>query len=117
MSMNDFTLKTIRIIEYIPAGRVLTYGLIAELAGSPRSARQVARTLHSLSEKYNLPWHRVVNSKGQIALNSLEAKEHQKLLLEQEGVTVSESYSVDLDQYLCEIDSYDFDDFPGLEQD
>ena len=98
--MNDFTKETISIIKNIPEGKVLTYGLVAELAGAPRAARQVSRTLHSLSEKYDLPWHRVINSKGTIALKSIEGKEHQKRLLEQEGIKVSDNYEVDLNKYL-----------------
>ena len=94
--MNNFTRDTISIIKNIPEGRILTYGLIAELAGAPRAARQVSRTLHSLSEKYDLPWHRVVNSKGIISLTSIEGKEHQKWLLEQEGIKVSDNYEVNL---------------------
>lgn len=107
--MNDFTQDTIRIIKNIPEGKVLTYGLVAELAGAPGAARQVSRTLHSLSEKYGLPWHRVINSKGMISLKSVEGKDHQKRLLEQEGVKVSASYEIDLSKYLCSIDSFDFE--------
>jgi methylated-DNA-protein-cysteine methyltransferase-like protein len=106
--MNDFTRYTLRIIKNIPEGNVLTYGLIAELAGAPGAARQVSRTLHSLSEKYDLPWHRVVNSKGIISLTSIEGKEHQKWLLEQEGIKVSDRYEIDLNKYLWNIDSTDF---------
>lgn len=98
--MNDFTRETISIIKNIPEGKVLTYGLVAELAGVPRAARQVVRTLHSLSEKYDLPWHRVVNSKGIISLTSIEGKKHQKQLLEQEGIKVSDNYEVNLNTYL-----------------
>jgi len=106
--MNEFTRDTILIINNIPEGRVLTYGLVAELAGAPRAARQVSRTLHSLSEKYNLPWHRVINSKGIISLKSVEGKEHQKWLLEQEGIKVSDCYEIDLNKYLWILDSNDF---------
>jgi methylated-DNA-protein-cysteine methyltransferase related protein len=109
MSITDFTKDIIIIIKNIPEGKVLTYGLIAELAGSPRAARQVARTLHTLSEKYELPWHRVINSKGIISLISIEGKEHQKWLLEQEGVKVSDRYEVDLNKYLWKMDSRDFE--------
>ena len=109
--MNDFTRDTISIIKNIPEGKVLTYGLIAELAGAPRAARQVSRTLHSLSEKYDLPWHRVINSKGIISLKSIEGKEHQKWLLEQEGITVSDCFEIDLKKYLWDLDSDDFEKF------
>lgn len=103
MSISDFTGETLRIIKNIPKGRVLTYGLVARWAGAPGAARQVARTLHSLTEKYDLPWHRVINSKGTISLPSVDGKEHQKWLLEQDGVKVSDDYEVDLKEYLWEM--------------
>ena len=62
-------------------------------------------TLHSSSKKYNLPWHRVINSKGIIALKSIEDREYQKNLLEQEGIAFSDEFRVDLKKYLWKIDS------------
>ncbi len=102
---SDFTEKIIRIIKNIPNGKVLTYGFIAKLAGNPRAARQVSWILHSSSKKYNLPWHRVINSKGNIALNSIEDREYQKSLLEQEGIVITEGFRVDLKKYLWKIES------------
>lgn len=64
--MTPFTEEVIRIIKHIPRGKVMTYGQIAGEAGSPRGARQVVRILHSMSEKYELPWHRVMNAKGEL---------------------------------------------------
>ena len=114
--ITDFTRDILRIIRSIPKGRVLTYGLIARWVGAPRAARQVSRALHSMTEKYDLPWHRVINSKGTISLPSLEGKEEQKRLLEEEGVTVSDGYEVDLNEFLWDIDSSDFEDLedPGF---
>ena len=65
--MQYFTEQVISIISRIPRGRVTTYGLIAVAAGNHCGARQVARILHSSSDKYKLPWHRVVNVKGEIS--------------------------------------------------
>ncbi|EOR24029.1 methylated-DNA--protein-cysteine methyltransferase [Niallia nealsonii AAU1] len=56
--MRPFTKKVVEIIADIPEGKVMTYGQIAAIAGSPRGARQVVRILHTLSEKYQLPWQR-----------------------------------------------------------
>jgi methylated-DNA-protein-cysteine methyltransferase related protein len=79
---------------------VLTYGIIAKLAGNPRAARQVSWVLHSMSKKYQLPWHRVINSKGRIAMQSMEARDTQKGLLEKEGVEISPNFKIDLQKYL-----------------
>ena len=86
--MEPFTRKVIEIIKQIPEGQVTTYGAVAAMAGSPRSARQVVRILHSSSEKYNLPWHRVINRKGAIAIKDPAGFDEQKLLLESEGALV-----------------------------
>ena len=99
------TLNIIALIQNIPKGKVLTYGKIAKLAGNPRAARQVAWTLNSSTEKYNLPWHRVINSKGRIALNSEEGRNQQKYLLINEGVEFSDEYKIDLNKYLWKINS------------
>jgi len=97
--MNVFTERVVGIIKRIPEGFVMTYGQIAELAGSPRGARQVVRILHSLSDKYDLPWHRVVNAKGEIAIQHEEGNYMQKLYLEQEGVEAGLDGRIDLEKY------------------
>lgn len=98
--MNAFTEKVVAIIQAIPAGKVMTYGLVAAEAGSPRGARQVVRILHALSEKHNLPWHRVVNKKGEIAIPDEEGRYMQALYLRGEGVHVDGNGRIDLQRYL-----------------
>jgi methylated-DNA-protein-cysteine methyltransferase related protein len=94
--VQPFTLEVIEIIKRIPEGYVMTYGQIAAWAGSPRGARQVVRILHSLSKAHALPWHRVVNAKGEIALMDEESRFLQTLYLQEEGVIVDESGLIDL---------------------
>lgn len=94
--MTPFTQKSVEIIQAIPEGKVMTYGQIAKLAGSPRAARQVVRILHSLSKKYRLPWHRVINSKGEIGLKEDGI---QQFLLESEGIEVRPGGRIPLDEY------------------
>src|SRR5262245_9499854 len=75
------------IIRKIPRGRVATYGQIAELAGLEGHARQVGYALHNLPARNDVPWHRVVNSRGEISPRSAgDSHELQKFLLEEEGV-------------------------------
>ncbi len=97
--MNPYTLRVIDIIKGIPEGYVMTYGQIAELAGSSRGARQVVRILHSLSKSYELPWHRVVNAKGEIAIKNEEFRFIQMLHLQSEGVVCNDDGRVDLELY------------------
>jgi len=95
----EFTQRVLSIIKSIPRGKVMTYGLVAKAAGSPRAAWQVVMVLHSLSQKEKLPWHRIVNSKGEIALRSKEGYEIQKALLLKEKIKFDLSDKIDLDKY------------------
>lgn len=97
--MQPFTAAVIAIIQAIPPGKVMTYGQIAAHAGSPRAARQVVRILHSMSMKHKLPWHRVVNAAGLVAIQDEEGKEMQRILLEEEGVEFLRDSRIDLDTY------------------
>lgn len=97
--MESFTERVVEIIQQIPPGKVMTYGQIAKLAGSQRGARQVVRIFHSMSEKYRLPWHRVINVKGEIGLQNEELFFIQKMTLESEGIKFSDKNAVNLAEY------------------
>lgn len=97
--MEAFTKKAIKVIQNIPTGKVMTYGQVASHAGSPRGARQVARLLHSMSAKYELPWHRVINAQGKISFQDTDNRRSQIELLQAEGVDVCSSGKVDLKHY------------------
>lgn len=100
--MTPFTAQVIAVIQSIPEGKVMTYGQIAACAGSPRGARQVVRILHSMSRAHQLPWHRVINKQGAIALQEDESMSLQMLLLESEGIELLPGNRVDLRRYLYE---------------
>lgn len=100
MTRQTFTERLIELIRRIPAGRVATYGQIAAMAGNPKAARQVARALHACSQKEDLPWHRVVNREGRIALKTYAGGAEQQRLLENEGVQFDPSGVIDLDVFL-----------------
>ncbi|HWB60014.1 MAG TPA: MGMT family protein [Chthoniobacteraceae bacterium] len=68
----------------VPAGKVSTYGKIAEAAGYPRYHRAVARMLRE-EHSDRLPWHRVIGADGAIKTSGASAKE-QRARLRQEGV-------------------------------
>lgn len=97
--MSPFTERVIEVIKNIPEGKVMTYGQIASLAGSPRAARQVVRILHSMSKKHRLPWHRVINSKGEIGIQENESLQEQIFSLESEGVEIQSNRRIDLKKY------------------
>jgi len=96
--MTENTMRIVEAIKAIPPGRVSSYGGIALAAGLPNGARQTVRVLHSLSEKFDLPWHRVLRSDGSIALDG-GGKELQMQLLRSEGVDVSPDGRVDMNRF------------------
>lgn len=96
----EFSERAKDIIKRIPAGKVCTYGIIAAASGNARGSRQVAWLLHSSSGKANLPWHRVVNKMGRIALGDHQGYDIQKSLLLEEGVRFNDDNSIDLDAHL-----------------
>ena len=96
--MTELTQKIIEQILAVPKGRVSSYRDIALRAGIPNGARQTVRVLHSMSEKYNLPWHRIIRSDGTIGLEG-EGKAMQIKLLRSEGVKVSKDGKIDLELF------------------
>ncbi|OPH58941.1 DNA methyltransferase [Paenibacillus ferrarius] len=102
--MTPFTQRVIQIIKAIPEGKVMTYGQIARLAGSPRGARQVVRILHAMSTKHRLPWHRVINAQGEIAIQDDEGSHMQSFLLQAEGVAIKDQRYISLEQYRHEME-------------
>lgn len=96
--MHNFRNKVLALIEQIPRGKIATYGQIALLAGHPAAARQVGMILQGLKES-NLPWHRVINSKGGISTYRVGFGELQQKLLEIEGVKFNDKGFCDLEMY------------------
>jgi len=97
--MTDITRKIIEQILAVPKGKVSSYGGIALKAGLANGARQTVRVLHSLSEKYSLPWYRIIRSDGSIALPEGAGRELQISLLRREGVKISKNGKVDMGKY------------------
>ena len=91
-----------RIYEWVrrvPEGNVATYGQIAGLAGRC-SARQVGYAMAALSGADDIPWHRIINSRGRISLRTRSEGHHlQRILLEAEGIVFSADDKIDLARY------------------
>ncbi len=87
-------------VERIPYGRVATYGQIAALAGLPGHARQVGYALHATPDERDIPWHRVINARGEVSRRSERQFESiQQQLLEAEGIAFTPAGRVDLRRY------------------
>ncbi len=96
----EFSTKVIQSIKKIPKGKVATYSQIAALAGKPHAARGVSWILNSSSKAHALPWHRVINSKGQIAFPwGTRSFLKQKKFLEAEGVKITNKTQIDLAKF------------------
>jgi methylated-DNA-protein-cysteine methyltransferase-like protein len=70
VSSDSFFRRIYAVVSRVPRGRVATYGQVARLAGLSGQARLVGYALAALPDGSRLPWHRVVNARGEISLRS-----------------------------------------------
>ncbi len=89
------------IVRQIPPGRVATYGQVADLAGLYGKARLVGYALYRVAPDSDIPWHRVINARGQVSESPVRyGSDHlQRSLLEAEGVIFTANGQIDLAQY------------------
>lgn len=86
-------------LAQVPAGKVLSYGQLAELAGLGRAARWVGRSLSQLPAGSSLPWHRVIAAGGRISLPAHSPSgEEQRARLRAEGIAIHND-RVDIRRY------------------
>lgn len=88
----DFKQRVQEVVAHIPAGKVMTYGQIAALCGSPRAARIVGGIAHYGNSA--LPWHRVVNKQGGLASGYPGGRAAHRAHLESEGVAISDNNQI-----------------------
>ena len=86
-------------VKKIPAGKVATYGQIAELAGDKKMARAVGNALHKNPDPEHIPCFRVVNAKGELSgAFAFGGKHVQADRLTADGVTVVDG-RVDMERF------------------
>ena len=102
MVKNRFYQKVYSTVSKIPYGKVATYGQIADLIYAYGTARQVGWALRRLKLPSNIPWHRVINSKGLITMSvSRNGTDWmQRKLLEKEGIKFNSKMKIDIKKYL-----------------
>lgn len=98
--MESFSQKVLEIVAQIPMGKVTTYGAIAKALGKPRGARMVVWALWSGPPWDQIPYHRVVNSRGELAPAHIFGEGVQRERLEGEGVSFKADGAVDLKKSL-----------------
>jgi methylated-DNA-protein-cysteine methyltransferase-like protein len=94
--------KIYQIVLGIPRGRVMTYGQIARLLDDRYSPKLVGWAMHATPrDERNIPWHRVINSRGGISTGRVFVHESdlQRWLLEAEGVVFDENGRCNLSVY------------------
>lgn len=89
------------VVRQIPHGKVATYGQIAELAGLIGKPRLVGYALYRVTDDDDIPWHRVINAKGEVSRsphrNGMDYL--QQTLLEEEGLQFNPNGKLDLRTY------------------
>ena len=70
------------------------------MAGMPRRSRLVGHVLRNLDPGSDIPWHRVVNAKGEVsyALSRNGSDALQRRLLEKEGIEFDNNNRMDLER-------------------
>jgi methylated-DNA-protein-cysteine methyltransferase related protein len=98
--MSAFQTAVYEIVRECPRGKVISYGAVAVMAGKPRAARAVGATMRDLPEGSNVPWWRVINSKGEVSMRDIgHGPAIQRKLLEREGVRFNKAGRVDWEKY------------------
>ena len=86
------------LVRQIPPGRVTTYGRIASRIGC--TARTVGFAMAALPAGQEVPWQRVINSRGEVSpRRTSDGDLIQRLVLEAEGVAFDVRGRIDLDRY------------------
>jgi methylated-DNA-protein-cysteine methyltransferase-like protein len=93
------------LVRQIPYGRVATYGQIAKLLPPPMGVEIEAYVAFGprwvggamANCPHDVPWQRVINSKGEISERA--GAERQRILLEQEGLEFDAKGRIDLKKY------------------
>jgi len=98
---NEAAVAICAVIRRIPKGWVATYGQVAAMAGLPRRARLVGHVLRHLESGTDIPWHRVVNAKGEVSytLSRNGSDAFQQRLLEEEGVEFDDRNRFNLERF------------------
>lgn len=89
------------VVRHIPYGHIATYGQIAELAGLMGKPRVVGYALYRVTDADEIPWHRVINAKGEVSRSPHRngTDDLQRSLLESEGIQFDRDGRINLSEY------------------
>ena len=98
--------RVFEIVRRIPAGRVMTYGQLAEILGEGYTARTVGFVMHSADQ--SVPWQRVINAQGACSTGRvIVPPDLQQRMLESEGVRFDAKGRCDLSRYRWTPEEYE----------
>lgn len=95
---DDFKQRVYEVVSQIPRGKVMSYGQIAAMCGSPRAARIVGGVAHFGDP--DLPWQRVVMKDGSLATGYPGGTAGHAEALRDEAVEVSDELKVNMAKHL-----------------
>lgn len=99
----NFFERVYQIVRQIPEGKVTSYGAIAKMLGTARSARMVGWAMNAAHNLEDVPAHRVVNRKGLLTgKHHFEGTNLMQQLLENEGITISDNQIQNLENHFWE---------------
>jgi methylated-DNA-protein-cysteine methyltransferase-like protein len=99
MDKDNFFQQVYEVVKLIPAGRVTSYGTIAEYLGTKGSARMVGWAMNQAHTLHDVPAHRVVNRSGLLTgKHHFQTPNRMQELLENEGVLVKNDKVVDFEK-------------------
>jgi methylated-DNA-protein-cysteine methyltransferase-like protein len=88
----DFFQLVYQVVRLIPAGRVTSYGAIANYLGTKKSSRMVGWAMNASHGMKDVPAHRVVNRIGLLTGKThFETDSTMQARLEAEGIKIIEN--------------------------
>lgn len=97
---DNFFERVYEVVKQIPYGKVTSYGAIAKVLGSARSARMVGWAMNASHNMEDVPAHRVVNRKGLLTgKHHFDGTSLMQQLLENEGIEVVDNQIVDFEKH------------------
>ena len=97
MDKSSFFQDVYEVVRLIPAGRVTSYGAIANYLGTKSSARMVGWALNG-SLGQDIPAHRVVNRKGILTGKIYFGGNTMEDLLRSEGIVIKKNQIEDFEE-------------------
>jgi methylated-DNA-protein-cysteine methyltransferase related protein len=102
-SNDNFFERVYAVVKQIPYGKVTSYGAIAKVLGSARSARMVGWAMNAAHNLEDVPAHRVVNRKGLLTgKHHFDGTNLMQQLLENEGIVVKNNQIINFENVFWE---------------